>query len=93
MYKLLYPSISVRTAPPVSVRSGLGLVLVLVLRFCALKLICSIGMYWSRCALFRISAAGFVSVKLLTIHTTAVCIASFVAECVYGNQSSPFLTV
>ena len=34
MYKLLYPSIRVRTVPPVSVRvrSGLWLVLVLVLR-------------------------------------------------------------
>ena len=34
MYKLLYPSIRVRTVPPVSVGSGLGLVLVLVLRYC-----------------------------------------------------------
>ena len=32
MYKLLYPSIRVRTAPPVSVRVRVGLVLVLVLR-------------------------------------------------------------
>ena len=36
MYKLLYPSIRVRTAPPVSViGSGLGLVLVLVCAYCS----------------------------------------------------------
>ena len=35
MYKLLYPNIRVRTAPPISVRvRTIWLVLVLVLRFC-----------------------------------------------------------